>query len=172
MGGRATKVLEGALPNPDVYDDLDNVGVRFEAARAYDYEVQRGEGDNPAASSLEARSMGCLVRLLGMMTWRYPRTSSKEEAALMRVSLSPSRYPPPDEVDDDDEKVTDAEEQGQDAAVALPPHFGTLEWSAAHVRLGELQTLEAVRTLAAGGGGVMWADISRREAASSSYKSL
>ena len=90
----------------------------------------------------------------------------------MRVSLSPSRYPPPDEVDDDDEKVTDAEEQGQDAAVALPPHFGTLEWSAAHVRLGELQTLEAVRTLAAGGGGVMWADISRREAASSSYKSL
>jgi hypothetical protein len=75
------------------------------------------------SDALEFRAASCVFRLVDMMLWRYPSTVKKDMDL-----LSPTPQ----------DAMKTLEE------VRRPLLFGGKEWTAAHVRLGEMQSLEVL----------------------------
>ena len=73
--------------------------------------------------ALEYRAASCIFRLVDMMLWRYPSTAKKDMDLL---SSTPQH---------------DMERSEQ---IVHRPLFGGKEWTTAHVRLGEMQSLEVL----------------------------
>mmetsp|Transcript_2829 Transcript_2829/g.6548 ORF Transcript_2829/g.6548 Transcript_2829/m.6548 type:complete len:772 (+) Transcript_2829:205-2520(+) len=72
------------------------------------------------SDALEFRAASCVFRLVDMMLWRYPSTVKKDMDLLSSA--------PHDTLE----------------GVPRPLLFGGKEWTAAHVRLGEMQSLEVL----------------------------